>query len=216
MIQKTPDIPVARTQFRAIIVLSRFVSIIFHPLFMTTITAVVFNKLVSGSFHLGKWIDNLILYTVLLPFLSILLFRILGLISNARMHKPRDRILPLVATMIFYFLAYELCVYEYSCSILLKGLLLGSSCAIFIILAINFFYKVSVHTTAAAILPGLCIVLAIAAKGTSMVALLSGIVIAVLVGGARWFLGAHTPGQIVLGYIVGIFSQAAAYFLLNV
>jgi membrane-associated phospholipid phosphatase len=41
------------------------------------------------------------------------------------------------------------------------------------------------------------------------------LVIAMVVGIIRWLLGAHTVGQILLGYAIGILTQLGAYFYLN-
>src|SRR5215471_13887814 len=170
MNQEPGDSPIPRTRSKAVIVTSRVASFIFHPLFMTTIMAIVSNAFLRRDFakpfsnEFGMWISRLFLVTVVLPFAAILTFKITGLISNAKMHKPRDRVLPLIATILSYLLAYDYLIVRYSITGVMQSLLLGSCCAIFIMLVVNFFYKVSVHTTAAAILPGMCIVLAIAEK----------------------------------------------------
>lgn len=188
---------------------------------MTTIVALGLYVLVPAKFlrlsssELNGWFSRLFLYTVVVRFLSILLFKITGLISNAKMHNPKDRVLPLIATMVFYSVAYGILVLRYHLFGLFQSLLLGSCMAIFIILIINFFYKVSVHTTAAGILPGVCIVFAMSQVTTAIVPALMALFIAIVVGAIRWFLGSHTIGQILLGYIVGISTQVAAYIALN-
>jgi membrane-associated phospholipid phosphatase len=96
---------------------------------------------------------------------------------------------------------------------LLQSLLLGSSCAIVILIIINLFYKVSVHTAAAAILPGMGVVLILDHEVINTLPLVFACLIALFVGIIRWLLGAHTIGQIVLGYIIGISTQLGAYFI---
>ena len=221
MSQKASDNPIPRTRSRALIVISQVASIILHPLFMTTVVALLLDTFlrpdfaISSSNEFGKWMVQLFLYTVVLPFGAIFTFKITGLISNAKMHKPRDRVLPLMATFLFYFLAYELIAVRHTVRGLMPSLLLGSCCAIAIMLVVNFFYKVSVHTTAAAILAGICIVLAIRTTTVPGPLLALAAVVAIVAGAIRWFLGSHTIGQILLGYTVGIFSQVAAYFIIN-
>ena len=221
MNQKTDNNPIPRTHSTALIVFSRVASIVLHPLFMTTIMAVLLNVFLRPDFsrpsskEFGRWTTQLFLSTVVLPFAAIFAFKITGLISNAKMHKPRDRVLPLTATLVFYLIAYELLVVRYHVGGLMQSLLLGSCFAISIMLIINFFYKVSVHTTAAAILPGICLVLGVTEITIPTTLLLLAILLVLVVGAIRWFLGSHTLGQIVLGYTVGIFSQFAAYFIVN-
>jgi hypothetical protein len=210
---------IPRTRSKTLIGISRVASFIFHPLFMTAFTAVVLHKLVPDEFlqlsspGFGRWIGELLMYTVLFPFASILLLRLSGLISNARMHEARDRILPLIATMIFYILAYCFFAYKHPAPVLLQSLLLGSSCAIVILFIVNLFYKVSVHTAAAAILPGMGILLILDHGVSITLPLVLALLIALFVGIIRWLLGAHTIGQIVLGYIIGISTQLGAYFI---
>ena len=221
MNHKASDNPIPRTRSRALIVFSRVASIVLHPLFMTTMGAVLLNTFLPSDFstismtEFRRCLVQLFLYTIVLPFATIFTFKITGLISNAKMHKPKDRVLPLIATFVFYFLAYELFVVRLRIGGLMQSLVLGSCGAIAIMLIVNFFYKVSVHTTAAAILVGICIALAIREIDIPTPLLVLAVLLAVVVGAIRWFLGSHTMGQIFVGYTVGIFSQLAAYFIIN-
>jgi ABC-type Mn2+/Zn2+ transport system permease subunit len=121
----------------------------------------------------------------------------------------------LVATIFFYLLAYNFFKAHYQFPVLFRVLLLGCCCAIILVFVINFFYKVSVHTTAAAILPGICISLMLNESVAIALPLLVALVIAAIVGLIRWLLGAHTVGQILLGYAIGIITQIGAYFYFN-
>ena len=218
---QTNDKPIPRTQSKALIVFSRIASFVFHPLFMTAIMAFAIYKLAPDDFtsfsfsEFKKWFIQLLLYTVLLPFLLIFIFRISGLISNARLRQPKDRIPPLFATIVFYFLAYNFFISHYNFPLLFKILLLGCCCAIIIVFVVNFFYKVSVHSTAVAILPGICISLMLNESLGIALPLLLALLVAAIVGIIRWLLGVHTLGQILLGYAIGILTQLAAYFYLN-
>ncbi len=122
---------------------------------------------------------------------------------------------PLLATNFFYFLAYTFFISHYNFPLLFQILLLGSCSAIVVVFVINFFYKVSIHTTAAGILPGFCITLMLNDSLVIVLPLLLALLIAAAVGIIRWLLGAHTMGQILLGYTVGILTQLAAFFYLN-
>jgi hypothetical protein len=151
-------------------------------------------------------------FTVLLPFLAVFLFRKLNLISDTKMHEASDRIYPLLTALVFYTTAYWLLAR--TLPVFIHSLLFGSCLSIFILFIITNFYKISVHTTAAAILPGVCVVLMLSGK-TTMVPLLFASLIAIIVGIVRWLLGAHTIGQILLGYLTGIFTQLGAYYYLH-
>src|ERR1043165_4865564 len=121
---QTNDKPSPRTHSRLLIVFSRIASFVFHPLFMTAVIAFAIYKLAPGDFPgfsfsiFRKWFGQLLLYTVLLPFLLIALFKVSGMITNARMHEARDRIPPLLATIVFYFLGYKFFMSHYQFPIL--------------------------------------------------------------------------------------------------
>lgn len=209
--------PTPRTQSKPLIVMSRLGSFIFHPFFMITLAAVGIYQFMPGitltgyNGDFGACMNNLLLFTVALPFFSVLIFRLTGLISNSRMHQQRDRLLPLIAALVLYLIAYVESV-RHVREVLVHSLILGSCFSIVLVFLINFFYKVSVHTTAAAILPGLFIVLTMDGKIPTFLPVLIAVFIALFVGVIRWLLGAHTPGQILLGYFIGAVSQATVYF----
>src|SRR5258705_6105490 len=157
--------PIPRTKSKLLQIISRISSFIFHPLFMPAIMTFVLYKAAPQYFFMvskvefRRWLYILVLSTILFPFLVIGLLRIFGLISNARMHNAKDRVLPLIGTLIFYAWAFYFFTQKVIAPLLLQSILLGSCFAIVIIFFINIYYKVSVHTTAAAIMPGILIVL---------------------------------------------------------
>jgi len=131
------------------------------------------------------------------------------------MHLPKDRILPLTCTLLFYSWAFYFFENKDLVPLLLRSLLLGAIFSIIIDLVINFFYKVSVHTTVAGMMPGNILTLMIIDPSMTVSILIAVILAATLVGLVRWWLGAHTSGQIFLGYSIGISMQLIAYLILG-
>jgi len=210
--------PQPRTRSEQLIIFARIASFVFHPFFMTTIAALGICKLVPASFQnfsshaIRVFVAKLAFVTIIFPFLSVFLFRKLDLISDTRMHEPKDRIYPLLTALIFYTLANWFLIR--GLPIFIHSLLLGTCLSIFILLIVTSFYKVSVHTTAAAVLPGVCIVL-LGREKITIIPLVFASLIAIIVGTVRWLLGAHSIGQILLGYLTGIFTQLGAYYYLH-
>lgn len=210
--------PHPRTRRKGLIIFSRITSFVFHPFFMTTMAALIICKSAASSFNndssdsMKAFMAKLIGLTIVLPFLSVLLFRKLGWISDTKMHEPVDRIYPLVTALAFYTLAYWFL--SPGLPVFIHSLLLGTCISIFFLFIITRFYKISVHTTAAAILPGVCIVL-LASEKITITQLILASLVAIIVGVVRWLLGAHTIGQILLGYLAGIFTQLGAYYYLH-
>ena len=213
--------PTPRTSSGFIKNFSSIVSFVFHPLLIVSYVAIAVYIVGAGGFaaiprvRFLEWTAILFLSTVFFPFLSILLLRLTGMISNAFMYKPGDRILPLTATLIFYVWAFYFFQDRASAPLLLRSLLLGAVFSIMLDFFINLFYKVSVHTTAAAMMPGNILVLWIIDPATPLFVLVITTLAAILVGLVRWWLGSHTKGQILLGYSIGILMQLTAYFLLR-
>jgi hypothetical protein len=149
------------------------------------------------------------------PFLAILLLRATKLISDAYMHTPADRVLPLTVTLLFYVWTFSFFQGITEAPLYLRSLLLGSIFSIIVDFAINFFYKVSVHTTAAAVMPASILVMMWATTTVPILMLLLMFMLAILIGVVRWLLGSHTVGQILLGYLIGFSMQILAWFILK-
>jgi len=213
--------PVPRTNSRALRIFSSIASFVLHPLVIVTyITIALYNLSANGFSAVDErrfleWTGILLLSTVFFPFLAILILRLTGLISDAFMHAPKDRILPLTATLIFYVWAFYFFEHKALAPLLLKSLLLGAIFSIILDFFINIFYKVSVHTTSAGMMPGSILALMIIEPSTPPSIFVVATIAAILVGLIRWWLGAHTLGQILLGYSIGISMQLIAYLILR-
>src|SRR5690606_29899354 len=85
---------------------AKIVSYLFHPVYMPTVMAILVSYLnrsgfvaVSAAQRYQLW-GNIGLNTIFFPVLSVLLLKALGFIDSIHMHKSKDRIIPLIATMI--------------------------------------------------------------------------------------------------------------------
>jgi len=212
---------VPRTKSRALRIFSSIASFVFHPLVIVTYLFISLYHInapglpVVDQKRFLEWLGILFLTTVFFPFLAILTLRLSGLISDAFMHAPKDRILPLAATMVFYVWAFYFFEHQALAPLLLKCLLLGAILSIILDFFINIVYKVSVHTTSAGMMPGSILSLMMIDPSTNPSVLVVATVAAVIVGLIRWWLGAHTLGQILLGYSIGISMQLLAYLILR-
>jgi hypothetical protein len=199
---------------------ARIISYVFHPVFMPLVMAIAIYKLAPLSFAgiepkiVTRWLAAIGINTVLFPLLSVALLKGVGFIKSIHMHDAKDRIIPLIATMIFYFWAY-LVVKNVQAPFVLRTLILGSYWGIIAMFLVSIFYKISMHTTAAGGMLGILIVLMMTGPINMQVPLFVAIVIAGLMGTARLVLRAHTQVQIWLGYVLGIAAMLAAYVYLK-
>ena len=204
------------------------ISIVFHPVFFPILMAYVLYRLSPADFvgvqpkQLGLWFVNITFTAVFFPLFSILLMKALGFIESFHMRTAKERTIPLMAIMIFYFWVSHVFNSMGIPTVLnphpgpvpplmYKILLLGNFWGIILLFIINIFTKISMHTAAAGGMIGILIVMMIISLANMLVPLLVAIILAGIIGTARMILGAHQRGDIWLGYIIGILVQLAAY-----
>jgi hypothetical protein len=215
---KTPQ----SIQPKALRVLAEIISYVFHPVFIPVFMALVVYQLQPASFmgvaskDVGMWFIRIISIAVFYPLFSIFLMKSLGLIKDYKMETAKERTIPLLATMIFYFWASRVFnnVQE-NIPLSYKIFLLGNFWGIIVVFIINIFTKISMHTTAAGGLLGLVIVLMTMSPVNMTIPLFIAIGLAGLIGTARMIVGAHQRGDVWLGYIIGILVQLGAYWYMK-
>ncbi len=213
-------------------VLATIISYICHPVFFPLVMAIVIWKLAPDIFisvsqkQINLWFLSIGITAVFFPLFSILLMKPLGFISSLHLPTARERTIPLMVCMIFYF---WVCHVFNSMGIptvlnpnpgpvppfIYKVLLLGNFWGIILVFLVNIFTKISMHTSTAGAMVGILIVLAIISPVNMTAPLLIGIGIAGIIGTARLILGAHQKGDIWVGYIIGILVQLAAYIYMK-
>lgn len=220
-VKETVEVPGVRS--KPLRVLANVASYVFHPVFMPPVMAYVLFVLTRDTDFAGipdrsfyMWLAMIILNTVLFPLLTVGLLKGLGFIKSIHMKEPKDRIIPLIGCMIFYFWANFVIGNPVSgAPLILHTLTLGSFWGIIAIFIVNIFYKVSMHTAAAGGMLGLLLVLMFTSPVNMAVPLFVGLLIAGIVGTARLILGAHKMWEIWLGYFIGMAVQVAAYLYLR-
>lgn len=206
--------------YKGLRVPAKIVSYLFHPVFMPTVMAIILTYLNIQGFrgidvpHRNQLWGNFALNTIFFPVVSVLLLKAVGFIESIQMHSSKDRIMPLIATMIFYFWAY-LIMKNLEAPLILRVLALGSFWGIVVVFILNIFIKVSMHTAAAGGALGILIVLMMFSQTSLFLPLLIAVLVAGIIGTARMVLHAHTPVEIWLGYIAGVLIQLAAYLYLR-
>jgi hypothetical protein len=220
-----PHIPPPPIGPPALRVLATIISYIFHPVFMPVLLSVVLWKLVPASFagipekKLTYGLISLISTTIFFPLVTVALLKALGFIQSIHMRVSRDRIIPLIATMTFYFWAQQVFSHPFKIDetrellwpVIIRILLLGSFWGIVVLFIGSIFFKISMHTTAAGGAIGIMTVLLFLSPFNMLTALLATVVIGGIVGSARLVLREHTPAELWMGYIIGFVVQLAAW-----
>ena len=204
------------------------VSYVFHPVFMPLVMMILLYNLAPVNFvnvpvgnvlERGSFVNLLFIVgscTIFFPLLTVLLMKVLGFVKSIEMQDVKDRMMPLLANMIFYFWAYHVINNIGGTPFILKALLLGTFWSVIAVFVISIFVKISIHAVAAGGMVGILAVLLVVNPINMVPALYTGLVLAGLIGTARLMLRAHAAGEVWLGYFVGalLMFGAAAYLSL--
>ena len=195
--------------------LARIISFVFHPLIMPPLgLLLLFN---SGTYldflsYGQKRAIFLILFTgtTILPLSLIPVMLLQRIISNIKMDDHRERVLPLLITVVFYIFTWYMLA-RINVPGLVNIYVITASLTVLLCTLVSLIWKISLHMTALGALAGM--ILAIAFRfGINLQLYL---VIIFLAGGitgwARLTLKAHTPAQLYTGYLSG---AAIAFFLM--
>lgn len=207
------------TQSKFLRFMANLVSYVFHPVFMPTIMTLILYRLAPEGFagisthDFGTILIRVSYTTLLMPLLLVLLLKGLGFLQSIHMYDAKDRIIPLIGTMVFYFWAY-LVNKNLNAPFILQVLMLGIFWGVIVLFMANIFVKVSMHTMAAGGALGLIIVLMAISPVSMMLPFFLFLLVAGIIGTARMLLGVHFPFEIWAGYVLGIVTQLAAYWYL--
>ena len=211
-------------------ILAWSVSIITHPLLVLTyglILIIAFNPFIFGVSSVQEEIPLILIcfaYTFLLPLVSIIFMKLIGLVSSLTLPTKEERIGPLIICIVFYTW-FTINLYRNSEVPILVGVFaFGSVIGLSLSFLINIFAKISLHTMAWGGLMGLVVImlwyfgyqtLSISKWDVHIRLILIGItLLSGLVSTARLLLSAHEPRDIYGGILVGFTSQLIAIRIL--
>ena len=216
--------------------LARGISIVFHPLWMASyvlVACMLINPYLFGvqdTQSRSVILISVFLLSFFFPVLSILMMKALGLIKSLEMKERSERIGPMIATGIFYLWLYL----NIRSNTVIPGaytfFVLGAVIAMFVAFFINTFDKISLHALGAGgLLTAMLIIGSQFSYGSFLLQVHQGLVvqvnillvyvITILISGltltSRLILNAHTQKQLYGGFLLGVFSQLIAYFVIS-
>lgn len=196
---------------------AKAVTYLFHPLLLLTYAFFFVDIFFPYQFlHLGpqakmQFLMVLLVNTVFFPLATLGLMKGLKLISSFELNDNKERIIPFIAIMLFYFWTYLVLRDKIGVGDYYTHIALGASFGIFLAFFFNVFYKISLHAVGAGGFLGIALTLTMISTFNLLTPLLLVIIIAGLIGSSRLFLGAHTTQEVVTGYMVGILGQMVAF-----
>lgn len=198
-------------------ILSKTLSYFFHPLLMTTwftLLLLYTNPFSFAGLSSGIVIAVIFINTFMFPAISILLMRKLGFIEDLEMPDHKQRIIPLVASIIFYVWAY-LATRKINFPYMMGVFMMGVLVSLFASFVINVFYKVSLHMVGVSGALTAIMLLVFVSPSDLSYYFLAMILLTGAVASARLYLGAHTMKEVYVGFLVGMFGQVFGLFLFH-
>ncbi len=189
---------------------AKFISFIFHPVFMPLIGLIIIFH--SGIYSIDIPLEYerfvylvVVLCHILLP-LSILpvLFYFKHL-KNYSLDIRRERLIPLFFTTICFYIGYYF-VSKLAPVRLINLFLFSSTAVIFILLFVSLFWKISIHMTGIGGLTGMILILSFTYGIDSTIVLSFSIIVAGLIAASRLTLQSHSILQLTAGYLTGLLS----------
>lgn len=216
MATEVPDQQRAHPLLRA---LARVISVLFHPLFVPLYLGWFFIFVLRLFPQLDEWNQTKLLISfavnyTLLPLITILLAKALGFVQSVQLKTQKDRIIPYIATGVFYFWVWYVFKnqgYPKEVVLFSLGVFLSSSVG----LLLNSYFKVSMHTLAAGVVLALFVVLGLRYHESMGLYISIAVLLTGLVCTARLVNEDHSPKEVYAGLLAGALSLLlAAVFVL--
>ena len=188
-------------------------SYIFHPLFIPFYVCwfveFIHPSYFSGFSEAGKKRVLLMvsLNAIAFPAITVLLLKGLGFIDSFFLRTQRDRIIPYIASMTFFFWAQYALREQPEIPRILVAFMFGVFISSAAALMANIYFKISMHAIGMGGLVGICFV--IMQQNTMLMTwpLSAALLIAGLVCTSRFIVSDHTPKDIYSGLLIGFICQ---------
>ena len=199
--------------------LAKFISFVFHPLFVGVMMA-AYLIFVHPLYFVGfsekeKMLKLLAVINnnVFFPLLVVALLRALGFNKSVLLKTQKERIVPYLASITFFFWTYYVFknqpetprVIVYMC----RGMFFASSVA----LVLNNYYKISMHGIGVGGIIGLMALTLVDGTLYSGIPFMVAILVAGLVVTARKIVSDHQWFDIITGFLLGFLCQFMALWL---
>jgi len=197
-------------------IFANFFSYLFHPVFIPLYVALflvyIHPTAFAGFSDAGKrqTILIILLNLVFFPLISVLLLRAVGFIQSVYLRTQKDRIIPYIASGIFFFWAYTVFKQQSQYPLILTSFILGIFLASSAALIVNIYFKVSMHAIGMGSLLGVFYIIMQQRDMLMTWPIAAALLISGLVCSARLLLGSHSSRDIYVGLLVGILTQLIA------
>lgn len=202
-------------------VIAGFISYLFHPLFIAVYVSAYMIFLHPYSFAVFDEKQKLIrlfsifFITCFLPAFTVFLLWRLKFADSIMLRTQKERIIPYVASIIFFFWAFYVSKNLPGTPSSMTSFFLGTFLSTSVALIANNFFKISLHALAVGGAATFMIILGIVSGVATGLPIAIALIIAGLVCTSRLIVSDHYPFDIYAGLIIGtLFQLVAAYIML--
>jgi len=212
-----PEIPQQPSMVR---LLAKFISYIFHPLFIPLYITYFIIQIHSYQFAgINDWVNLRTLLQVFvnctfLPLASILLLRALNFIDSVFLKTQKDRIIPYIICMTFYFWNWYVFKNNHEVKDLVSMSMAIFNASVFGFL-VNITMKASMHAIAVGVMTTFIALLAFTDSSSFSLYLSIAVLISGIVCTSRLIVSDHSQKEIYYGFLIGVFSQLAAHYFVS-
>jgi len=197
-------------------IIAKVVSYIFHPLFIPVYLSWLIVETQSYLFaSFSSWEKTIFILRfgviyIMFPLISVLLMKGLGFIKSIQLKTQRDRIIPYVVCMIYYwwmwYVLHNQPEFPKECVVLSLAIFLASIGG----LMANINMKVSMHAMAAGVMAAFVMLLGFLQDIEFGIYISISILLTGIICTARLIDGQHTTKEIYWGLFIGIVSLLIA------
>ena len=198
--------------------IGQFISYILHPLFIPTFFMLYLIRVLPYEFvGITEWQLTLRLFSVFwltafFPAFAVFLMWRLKLSESIFLRTQKERIIPYVITMFFYWWMYYLSRNFTDQPLALKFFYFGIFIASSLGLIVNNFIKVSLHAMGVSGLLMAVLLVNLHYPISNVLWVGVAILLSAIVVSARMIVSDHTKQELIIGFVIGLVTQVMAYF----
>jgi hypothetical protein len=205
---------------RPLTIIARLVSVIFHPLFVGVYMAfylVYINPFYYAYIPRQNAFRNFITVAnnnLVFPLLVVLLMRGLGFSKSIYLKTTKERIVPYMASIIFFFWTWNTFYHLQGIPQVMRDMTQGVFYASVAGMIANIYFKISMHAMGVGGLIGLMIAVLLDGLMYGGLPFVISVLVAGLVMSSRLITGDHKQGDVLAGFFVGLMSQLVAAWII--
>ncbi len=197
---------------------AQLVSYLFHPLFIPTYFMLYLIKVMPFEFvgitdwQLKMRMFSVFWLTAFFPAFAVFLLWRLKFSESIFLRTQKERVIPYVITMFFYWWMYYLSRNFTDQPLALKFFYFGIFIATSLGLIVNNFIKVSLHAIGVSGLLMAVLLVSFYYPINNFIWVAASILLSSVVVSARMIVSDHTKQELIIGFAIGIVTQLIAYF----